>query len=58
MPCARQTGVTDMACGILDTATVVAVFAGAYLLGSAVTFFVFFLTHHYQLFGEHDDAAE
>jgi hypothetical protein len=47
-----------MACGILDTATVVAVFAGAYLLGSAVTFFVFFLTHHYQLFGEHDDAAE
>jgi hypothetical protein len=44
-----------MNCGILDTATIVAVFAGAYLLGSAVTFFVFFLAHHYQLFGGGDE---
>jgi hypothetical protein len=47
-----------MSCGFLDTSTIVAVFAGGYVLGMFATFAVFFVCHNMEVFGENDDAAK
>lgn len=47
-----------MSCGFLDSATIVAVAGGFYLLGMFVTFCVFFVAHNMEVFGENDDAAK